>query len=729
MLPLRVAQNFVFLLPLACKGSMPLRGNFYSYFALARSRATARDNKNNHKNEARARGRRARGARGGERKRNSIQVMLFITIIILIVAKALPVLNTQISSSQFSRLTSISLIFAGLISLNSLYLETIGSGIGIYSGLFHITQISQIFEIFIYFIGGFILMGWYQSKILSGSPSLASSSGEHFYSESYFSLASSEARSKVTRYAANASTASIPNGNRENNNMTDYSLIILFSILGSSLLITSFDLISIYLSIELQSFGLYVLSTLYKNSESSTSSGLKYFLLGGLSSCIILLGIGLIYSYTGITNLESLYILNTVSPSAYLSEEPFNLAVQGLSIGLILIFVGFLFKIAAAPLHNWSPDVYDGTPTIVTSWLTIIPKISILILLLELQIQLGNSIPLAALANTTLGVASATFSSSAVETLPLLLGALYEGSLCSLLFEEAEEGLISNTGYILNGFNTSIILGSNNTIIPVIKTLLLISSVLSLIVGSLLGLAQIRIKRLLAYSTISHIGFLLLALAINTEQSIDSFLFYLIQYTLTNLNIFLIILAFTYLRSPPRGKGGSNTDISISDGIKDIRHISEFKGLFFSNPLLSLSLAISLFSMAGIPPLIGFFSKQFVLYSALQNGYYFISILAIIVSVISASYYLKIVKVLLDTENTDDATILSSLSKRGTVVALPCFLLCFLPEGEEEAEGEALSNIHSYIISTLTLIILLFFIKPSIILNSTKLLTLSLFSI
>src|SRR4029077_18280176 len=169
------------------------------------------------------------------------------------------------------------------------------------------------------------------------------------------------------------------------------------------------------------------------------------------------------------------------------------------------------------------------------------------------------------------------------------------------------------------------------------KTLLLISATLSLIIGSLLGLAQIRIKRLLAYSTISHIGFILLALAVNTEQSIDSFIFYIIQYTLTNLNIFLVILGLTYIiNNTVPAFGWSN--ISINSNIlsvpaspirgsirgggmaganKDISFISEFKGLFFTNPLLCLSLAISLFSMAGIPPLIGFFSKQLVLYSAL----------------------------------------------------------------------------------------------------------------
>jgi NADH-ubiquinone oxidoreductase chain 2 len=595
------------------------------------------------------------------------------------VAKALPLLNKQISSIHFTRIASIIFIYTGAITLNCLYIQSIGSGIGIYSGLFHITQISQLIEIFLFVIGGLILIGWPQVL-----PSLPKQS-EQSSLESY-SLASS-----IESYS------------------TDYSIIVLFSILGSSLLISSFDLISLYLSIELQSFGLYVLSTLYRDSESSTSAGLKYFLLGGLSSCLILLGSGLIYSYTGVTNFESLYLLNSISD---IDQE---YVIQGLSLGLIIIFVGFLFKIAAAPLHNWSTDVYDGTPTIVTTWLTIIPKISILILLLELQSQIG------------------------------IIGGL-------------KTKLLSNTGYLITIDNLSSfipvegIIFLNNTFsgsligLPVLKTLLLISSFLSLIIGSLLGLAQIRIKRLLAYSTISHIGFLLLALAINTEQSIDSFLFYLIQYTITNLNIFLILLALTYIiyaqtnNYPLNGLSKSlsteqmesnSYDIKIYPikigTIRDIRYISELKGLFFSNPLLSLSLGICLFSMAGIPPLIGFFSKQFVLYSALQNGYYFISLIAIIVSVISASYYLKIIKVLHTFEdnvieqnkisNPNNAKIvIESLYKNELPITL-------------EQNKYTLTNTHSFLISSLTLIILLFFIKPSIILNSTQLLSLSLFYI
>jgi len=618
--------------------------------------------------------------------------MIFISILTLIVAKALPLLNKKISSIHFTRIASIIFIYTGAITLNCLYIQSIGSGIGIYSGLFHITQISQLIEIFLFIIGGLILIGWPQVlPIPAAQPRVAVDMGgitkntnllspnlplqiEQNSLDSTFGFDSCFAQAKGKKFLLTESYS------------TDYSIIVLFSILGSSLLISSFDLISLYLSIELQSFGLYVLSTLYRDSESSTSAGLKYFLLGGLSSCLILLGSGLIYSYTGVTNFESLYLLNSIS------DIDQQYVIQGLSLGLIIIFVGFLFKIAAAPLHNWSPDVYDGTPTIVTTWLTIIPKISILIFLLELQSQIGI------IGGIKTKILSGSGYLTTIESIP---------SLFSL-----------DGGFALIG-------------LPVLKTLLLISSILSLIIGSLLGLAQIRIKRLLAYSTISHIGFLLLALAINTEQSIDSFLFYLIQYTITNLNIFLIILALSYIIYAPTQTSSpifgsmqnidKDYDLKILNtkigNIRDIGYISELKGLFFSNPLLSLSLGICLFSMAGIPPLIGFFSKQFVLYSALQNGYYFISLIAIIVSVISASYYLKIIKVIYTNEPINDNNL------------VPITSIALDQSRANDEQKNTLTNTHSFLISSLTLIILLFFIKPSIILNSTQLLSLSLFYI
>jgi NADH-ubiquinone oxidoreductase chain 2 len=543
--------------------------------------------------------------------------MIFISLLILIVAIALPSFQKNFSPILFTRLSSIIFIYAGALSFNALYIESIGSGVGIYSGLFHVTVTSQLMDTFLLLIASLILIAW---PIINNS----------------ILTVKNDTVNKTNNLPQHKVGKAI-------NPCTEYSLIVMFSTLGASLLMSCADLVSMYLSIELQSFGVYILSTLYRDSESATSAGLKYFLLGGLSSCIILLGSALIYSYTGLTNFESIYSLVSVSYS--------NQIIHGLTLGFILIFIGLLFKIAAAPLHNWSPDVYDDSPTIVTIWLTIMPKISIIILLLELQsgISLSSEIEL-------------------VESLKSI------NILSDLLSEN---------------------------IIYVLKNLLLISSLLSLIIGTVVGLAQTKIKRLLAYSTISHIGFILLALAINTEQSTESLIFYIIQYSLTNLNVFLIIIALGYLTHKDKFNNGnyygSNTDI---------RFISELKGQFFLNPVLSISLSICLFSMAGIPPLIGFFSKQFVLYSAVQSGYYFMSIVAILVSVISASYYLKIIRVLHTEENISTDKITNS----------------------DETNESVLSNLHSFLISILTLSILLFVLKPSIILNSIQLLSLSLFN-
>lgn len=598
--------------------------------------------------------------------------MIFTSILILIVAKALPSINRNLSPIYFTRISSIIFLYAGVLSLNTLYIQSIGSGIGIYSGLFQITQVSVLIESFLLIIGSLILISW---------PNI----NQYIFTAKGCSHSQ---RVQLLQKPLNLGLATANNITKYSSHGLDYSLIVLFSSLGSCLLISSFDLISLYISIELQSFGLYVLSTLYRDSESSTKAGLKYFLLGGLSSCIILLGCGIIYSYTGLTNFESIYsIISTSNSVIYLELQPvannsvsvsYSLAVQGLSLGLILIFIGFLFKIAAAPLHNWSPDVYDEVPTIVTIWLTIIPKISILVLLLELQYY-----------GFTLITSDALFATGQLPTNIFNIFNIITASGCS--------------------GSLWVLLASNS----LLKNLLLISSLLSLIIGTVVGLAQSRIKRLLAYSTISHIGFILLALAINSESSIDSLIFYIIQYTITNLNIFLIIIALSYITA------STQITTKASLAITDIRYIAELKGKFFSNPILSLSLAICLFSMAGIPPLIGFFSKQFVLYSAIQNGYYFISIIAILVSVISASYYLKIVKVLYtETEESLENNIAATASQKAGWATLI----------NENNYSLWLSNVHSYLISVLTLSILLFILKPSLILNSTQLLSLSLFN-
>ena len=411
--------------------------------------------------------------------------MVLISLLILIVAIALPSFKTQLSPILITRISTILLIYSGALALNAFYIQSIGSGIGIYSGLFHITTISQQLDIFLLIIGALILIPrpiFIEYINLKNSNNLASSSSIGSSQSSPLSLKNTHGKS-IQSLEENSKHRIISSeilsclGDK-------YSLIILFSTLGSTLLLSSSDLISMYLSIELQSFGVYILATLFKDSGLATSAGLKYFLLGGLSSCLILFGSGLVYFYTGLTNLESIYSL--------ISSNGLN-SSTGITLGIIIIIIGFLFKIAAAPLHNWAPDVYNDSPTIVTIWLTIMPKISILVFLLDLF----------------LGTTSWTNSISVASTLI------------------TDQGLHAQLGQ--GGFT--------------IKNLLLISSLFSLIIGTVVGLAQSKIKRLLAYSTISHIGFLLLALSINSEQSVESFVFYIIQYSITNLNTFLIILA------------------------------------------------------------------------------------------------------------------------------------------------------------------------------------------
>ena len=516
--------------------------------------------------------------------------MLVLGIFSLMMAVALP--TVRISPILLIRVTSIILLFAAALSFNASYIQAIGSGVGIYSGLFQVTAITQVIDCFIYTIAAFVILPWAPAKL---------------------GLTSTTAQS--------TSVPTIP----------EYSLIVLFTTCGATFLVSSADLVSMYLAIELQSFAVYILAALYRDSESATSAGLKYFLLGGLSSALILLGSALVYAYTGLTNFEGIFSLLSVTTDDSITGP--------VTIGLTITVVGFLFKVAAAPFHNWAPDVYDGTPTIVTTWLTIMPKISIFVFLLILQTGLSG------------------------VTLSLPFAFLADGT----------------------GFS-------------VMKNLLLVSSLLSLIIGTVVGLAQFRIKRLFAYSTISHVGFLLLALAINSEESIESFLFYLVQYSITNLNAFLILLAFGYIiKNAHSAKATAGTDIEF---------ISSLKGQFRSNPLLGLALATCLFSMAGIPPLMGFFAKQMVLYSATHSGYYFMSIVAIIVSVISAAYYLRIVRVI----HFDAAPADQDQETAVTTTA-------------------SLTNVHSFAIATLTLAIALFVFKPSFILNSTHLLALSLFNV
>lgn len=588
--------------------------------------------------------------------------MLFLGLISFLVA--IPLFSSSITSSLFTRITSLLLFFSALLAFHGLYMESVASGVGIYSGLFHITPLSLGMETFLLIIGGILLLSW--APVASNT--------------SYFS----------NTVVSTSNTTRVPTIN-------EYGLLIVFTTMGSCFLLTSSDLVSMYLSIELQSFAVYILATLYRTSESATSAGLKYFLLGGLSSALILLGTAFIYSSTGLTQFESIYSLcqttgSSASDGIMATEAmgPLGVSTQVLEsvlLGLVLIGVGLLFKVASAPFHNWAPDVYDGVPTIVTSWLATMPKISIFLFLLELQSGLGGSFSIVSLLQSNDALSFGPFG-----------------------------GELSGSASLGN----------------VWKNLLLVASLLSLLIGTVLGLSQYRIKRLLAYSTISHVGFLLLALAINTEDSVESFLFYLIQYSITNAATFFILLAFGYSIYTSNSMGNTSYDSNshatgAKGGNSDITFTKELAGQFKSNPLLSLSLALCLFSMAGIPPLVGFFAKQMVLYSSMHAGYHFLSIVAILVSVISASYYLKIVRILyFDSPSapsvTNSSKVEASLSGAGDSIVLSTEATT-----SPTVEGNGITNIHSLLIAGLTMLITFFILHPSPLLNSCYLLALSLF--
>ena len=481
------------------------------------------------------------------------KTMLISLLVLLLFSNAVTIRRDK--SILFSRIVISSLILTALLAFNNLYVKPLEAGVSIYGGLLNITTFSQTFNIFILLISAIILTltAFYPRKVYLRELS------------SIYSLL-------LSKIYYNKNTISNKNG--EQFRIIEYSLIIVFILCGAIFLISSADLISVFLAIELQSYGLYILSTLYRDSESSTSSGLTYFLLGGLSSCFILLGSALLYINSGTTNLDNIYVITNISE---IENLPVMLMYQPyyFNTALIIMFIGFLFKVSAAPFHFWSPDVYDGIPTIVTTYVAIVAKISIFAFFLE---------------------------------------------------------VVHFTDYAFSSFNW--------------KNIFILSSLLSLIVGSVLGLTQFRIKRLFAYSTISHVGFILLALSINSTESIQSYIFYILQYSISNLNAFIILITIgfsLYLYVYNDNKSSLNGRLA-SDNHSPVQLINQIKGYFYINPYLAVSLAITLFSFVGIPPIIGFFAKQMILSAAIDSGYIFMALVAILTSVIGAGYYLNLIK-------------------------------------------------------------------------------------
>jgi NADH-ubiquinone oxidoreductase chain 2 len=475
--------------------------------------------------------------------------MLGISIIFILLSNALT--SRRDISILFNRITILALTYCILQDMMSLYL--VNKGVGLHGGLLHITYTTQIFHVFIFIISIFIL------QITSFHPRKIWSSENSYPTDLLFN--------KFVYY-----NTKIINKMGEHLKIIEYPLILLFIIIGAIFLMSTNDLITIFLSIELQSYGLYLLSTVYRNSELSTTGGLIYFLLGGLSSCFILLGTCLLYINSGTTNLDGLYIINSINDINNWYKPYY------INFSLLIFSIGFLFKVSAAPFHFWSPDVYDAIPTIVTTFVAIIAKISIFVFLLELVYYTNNNILLADNSQSI----SWTYS-------------------------------------------------------------LLISSLLSLIIGTILGLTQFRIKRLFAYSTISHVGFILLALGISSIESTQAFVFYLMQYSISNLNAFLILIAIGYSLYFYTKETKESEEL-IDKNNSPIQLINQLKGYFFINPILALSLAITIFSFMGIPPLIGFFGKQMVLSAALDKGLILLSIIAILTSVIGGVYYLNIIR-------------------------------------------------------------------------------------
>ena len=323
----------------------------------------------------------------------------------------------------------------------------------------------------------------------------------------------------------------------------EFAIILLISIVGMLLMISSNDLLSLFMSMELQSLSLYILVSFSRDDFTSSEAGVKYFIIGSLSTCIFLFGTSLVYGLVGSTSFNEISVF-----MSDLYSTPTMLIV-----GLIFILVSLSLKISAAPFHMWTPDVYQGAPSIITTLLSTLPKIAAFGVLIRL-----------------------------------------------LVYPFGE--IIVDWGKIL-----------------------IILSISSMLIGSLGALRQTDLKRLMAYSTINHIGFILMGLIPGSEDGITSICIYLIFYTTMNLGIFLFILNM------------QRDQVSVTS-IKDL------SGLYRSQPLTAGCVSVILFSMAGIPPMAGFIGKLIILNIVIDNNLFFLAVIAVLTSVIAAFYYIRLIK-------------------------------------------------------------------------------------
>ncbi len=349
----------------------------------------------------------------------------------------------------------------------------------------------------------------------------------------------------------------------------EYPIIILLSILGMFFMVSANDLILFYLGLELQSLSLYILASIDRDNLRSTESGIKYFVLSALSSGLLLYGCSLLYGFTGSTNFElianQLYKENT-----------------GAVFAMVFILVGLAFKVSAVPFHMWTPDVYEGAPTSITSYFAVVPKVAGLALLIKFMF-----VP---------------FSNILLEW----------------------------------------------------QTIIIFISIASMILGAVAAMTQKNFKRLLAYSSIGHIGYALAGVATGAITGYQSAIVYISIYVIMNIGAFSCL----YLLK--------------KDG-KYKENISDLSGISKKHPLLAVSLLVILFSLAGVPPLGGFFAKFYVFVAVLEKQMYALAIIGLLTTVMSAFYYLKIIK----TIYFDDSSITFESTKNRTA-QISVFASCII---------------------------------------------------
>ena len=322
----------------------------------------------------------------------------------------------------------------------------------------------------------------------------------------------------------------------------EYPVLILSSVLGMMVMISSNDLIVFYMGLELQSLALYVLATYNRDQLKSSEAGLKYFVLSALSSGLLLYGCSLIYGFSGSTNFD--VISTQLNSNEYV-----------LTFGIVFILVGLAFKISAVPFHMWAPDVYEGSPTTVTLFFTMVPKIA---------------------------------------ALTVFIRFLYVPFL---------------------------------NLIDQWQMIIVFLSIASMLFGAIAAIGQTNIKRLVAYSSIGHIGYTLAGLATVSNEGIQSSIIYISIYVVMNLALFSCLLM-------------------LRRNNQYYEDIDDLSGLSKNHPLLSLSLLVILFSLAGIPPLAGFFAKFYVFKAVLEQSMYFLAIVGLLSTVVAAFYYLRIIKIM-----------------------------------------------------------------------------------